>query len=69
MKHTPTIQGAKTYRPASEYHEDYGAVLWWNLPVAEPPYVGSPLDVAFDHEFYTHWTELIVPDTDGSELL
>jgi hypothetical protein len=29
-----------TLRPASEYHEDYGAVVWWHVPVCEPPYVG-----------------------------
>ena len=27
-------------RPASEWHDDYGAVLWWHLPVCEPPEVG-----------------------------
>jgi len=30
-----------TLHPASDYHEDYGAVLWWHLPVCEPPYVGA----------------------------
>ena len=32
-------------RPISEYHEDYGPVLWWKFPVDEPPYIGSPLDL------------------------
>jgi hypothetical protein len=30
--------------PASEYREEMGTVLWWHLPVKEPPVVGSPLD-------------------------
>jgi len=27
--------------PSSEWHEDIGTVLWWHLPVQEPPYVGA----------------------------
>lgn len=30
-----------TLRPISEYHEDHGTVLWWHLPIQEPPYVGA----------------------------
>lgn len=30
-----------TLRPASEYHDDCGTVLWWHVPVQEPPYVGG----------------------------
>jgi hypothetical protein len=26
--------------PASAYHEDYGDVLWWHLPVGDGPYLG-----------------------------
>lgn len=33
-----------TPRPATEYHEDEGPVLWWQRPVQEEPYVGGPLD-------------------------
>ncbi len=32
-------------RPLSEWHEDIGDVLWWAFPIAEAPYVGSPLDL------------------------
>jgi hypothetical protein len=32
-------------RHISEWHEDYGPVLWWKLPVTEPPYVGTPNDL------------------------
>lgn len=28
-------------RPLAEYHEDHGTVLWWHLPIQEPPYVGA----------------------------
>ena len=30
-----------TLRPAAEWHDDHGPVLWFHLPVQEPPYVGS----------------------------
>ena len=40
-------------RPASEYHEDYGDVLWWKLPIEEPPYVGSPKDLGITVEAHT----------------
>ena len=33
-----------TLRLLAEWHEDDGEVLWWKLPITEPPYVGSPLD-------------------------
>lgn len=29
-------------RPYCDWHEDYGDVLWWVIPISEPPYVGSP---------------------------
>src|SRR5690625_4173312 len=29
--------------PAEDWHEDDGFVLWWRLPIEEPPYVGNPL--------------------------
>lgn len=29
----------------SKWSEDDGNVLWWRLPVSEPPYVGTPLDL------------------------
>ncbi|WP_136617015.1 MULTISPECIES: hypothetical protein [Mesorhizobium] len=31
-------------RPADEWSEEDGPVLWWRFPIAEAPYVGSPLD-------------------------
>jgi hypothetical protein len=30
--------------PYEDWHEDEGAVLWWLIPIAEPPYVGTPND-------------------------
>lgn len=44
-------------RPLSEYHEDFGNVLWWDFPVQEPPYVGMSLDCGFP-SYKTHWTPL-----------
>lgn len=37
----------RTLRPFAEWHEDHGSVLWWRFPIAEPPYVGNPLDLGF----------------------
>ena len=34
----------------SEWTEDDGPVLWWKFPIAEPPYVGTPLDSGFPVE-------------------
>jgi hypothetical protein len=46
-------------RPLSEWHEDIGAVLWWVLPISEPPYVGSPLDLG----------KIVARIVDGSKVL
>ena len=52
--------------PAEEWHEDYGPVLWWVLPVKEEPYCGSPLEPDFPCDYYTHFTLLILPiDSDS----
>lgn len=50
-----------TARPLAEWHEDDGPVLWWKLPVDEPPWVGTPLDDDWPMPggpYYTHWTPL-----------
>lgn len=54
-KFTRLYFDATTARPAAEYHEDMGPVLWWRLEfdnpelpahwAAEPPYVGTPNDL------------------------
>jgi hypothetical protein len=43
-------------RPLDEWHDDYGSVLWWKLPVNEPPYVGTPGDSDWPG-YHTHWTK------------
>lgn len=48
-------------RPLAEWHEDMGAVLWWLLPVDEPPYCGQPGDSDWPG-YHTHWTPLTPPD-------
>jgi len=50
--------------PREEWHEDDGDVLWWTMPISEPPYVGTPLDDGFP-DYVTHWTRIVVP---GLEL-
>lgn len=46
---------------AEHWNEDVGNVLWWNFPVEEPPYCGTPLDDDFP-KYKTHFTELHMPD-------
>lgn len=54
--HGKLMDELTTLRPASEYHEDFGDVLWW--PVSdedrqphEAPHCGSTLEVNFPFEF------------------
>lgn len=47
--------------PAGEWHEELNHVIWWRLPVEEPPYVGSPLCDDWTEDYYTHFTKLIEP--------
>lgn len=56
---------ANTLRAIEEWHEDDGNCLWWNLPINEPPYCGTPLDENFP-EYKTHYTEVILPIIEGS---
>lgn len=49
----------QTARPLTEWHEDIGPVLWWDLPVQEPPYVGSPNDTDWPG-YHTHWSPIPV---------
>lgn len=51
-------------RPLEEWGEDYGDVLWWALPIEEPPYVGSPLDEKWPG-YHTHWTPIPLPPGDA----
>ncbi len=55
-------------RPLDEWHEDYGSVLWWKLPIEEPPYVGDPLCDTWIDDYYTHWTPLPIPDQATAQL-
>lgn len=48
--------------PAENWHEDDGDVIWWRLPVEEPPYVGCPLCEDFNFGYYTHFTKLLIPE-------
>jgi len=54
-----------TLRAADDWHEDDGFVLWWTVPIEEPPYVGSPLCSDWPG-YHTHWTPVICPN-DGRD--
>lgn len=55
-------------RPASEWHEDHGTVLWWHEGYGEPPYVGSPLNDDWEDGLFTHWTPIPNPVFPETEL-
>ena len=48
-------------RLAKHWDEDLGDCLWWDFPVEEPPYCGTPLDDDFP-KYKTHFTELHIPE-------
>lgn len=55
-------------RLAKHWDEDLGDCLWWDFPVEEPPYCGTPLDDDFP-KYKTHFTELHIPDEVEEEPL
>ena len=46
---------------AEHWNEDIGDVLWWDFPVEEPPYCGTPLDEHFP-KYKTHFTTIDMPN-------
>ena len=60
IKHLYEQQKVKA-RLAKHWDEDLGDCLWWDFPVEEPPYCGTPLDDDFPR-YKTHFTELHIPD-------
>ncbi len=57
-KYAKAYERLFTPRPIEEWHEDMGMCLWYEFPICEPPYVGSPLDTDWP-EYHTHFTPLI----------
>lgn len=55
-----TIFGSYTARSIDEWHEVYGDVLWWEFPIEESPYCGTPLDSSWPG-YHTHWTPISIP--------
>ena len=47
------------------WSDDDGSVLWWLLPVEEPPYVGTPTDDGWpfyeEDEHRLYWTRIPTP--------
>ena len=48
-------------RLAEHWSEDIGNVLWWDFPVEEPPYCGTPLDEHFP-KYKTHFSMIDMPN-------
>lgn len=46
-----------TLRPIGKYHEDMRNVLWWKIPIEEPPYCGTPNDSNWP-SYHTHFSPL-----------
>ena len=54
---------------AENWFIELGTVLWWKCPIDEPPYAGTPLDVDFEKDYYTHFSLLPnVKDIDGEHI-
>lgn len=53
--------------PADTWSEDDGDVLWWCLPIEEPPYCGTPLDMAFPR-YATHWSRVPKVNEKGEDF-
>lgn len=54
---------ARKARPAADWAEEYGAVLWWHFPEGEPvsaPWYGRPTDQNWPGQ-HSHWTPVVVP--------
>lgn len=54
LRHTTLV------RPKEAWRASDGPVLWWQLPVTQAPYLGTPKDHLWDN-VYTHWTPLPSP--------
>lgn len=54
------LEDALVPMPLEEWHEDIGVCVWWEFPIREEPYIGSPLDVDFP-SYVTHFTLILEP--------
>lgn len=72
MQSKRTLEFYERLHEEATYHEDYGTVLWWHIPVCEPPVVSRPGTLGDDGEeiiqkgWHTHFSHIpIVYDGDG----
>lgn len=49
------VKAEKIWRPADEWHEDFGDAIWCRAPVTEPYHAGSPLGDDWPDDYYTHF--------------
>lgn len=62
------LDSCLTLRPLEEWDEEMGDVLWWNLPITQPPYCGVPGDDGWPGSGWaTHFTRFLVPKQPGPE--
>ncbi len=55
------LEAEKVGAHLQNWNEDIGNVLWWDFPVEEPPYCGTPLDEHFP-KYKTHFTTIDMPN-------
>lgn len=60
VKDMQTLDSITQVIRLEEWRESDGPVLWWRLPVDEPPYVGTPVDSGWPGH-HTHWTRIPKP--------
>lgn len=60
MNTCTTCNEIHTVHHQSEWQDDDGTVLWWLMPVCQPPYLGDPTcnDWPFHDGEELYWTRL-----------
>lgn len=58
MKELERYKAAFLVKPVSDWHDDEGDALFFNIHVGEPPEVTSPLSDDFRDDYYTHYCPL-----------
>lgn len=56
------VRELETLHTLADWCEEDGNVLWWRVPIEEPPYSGHPHDSDWAEneydDYYTHWSRL-----------
>ncbi len=65
--HIAALAEQNALLPIRKWQEGMGFVLWWKLPVNEPPWVGTPLCSDWVENYYTHFSRLPQPPMESDD--